>query len=697
MVRSWSLILFMMILPVVLGAGGTRDLGPATYQEMVSEKRVALVVGNGAYSSGPLRNPPNDAQAVAAALQELGFDVMLHIDLGYQDMRRAVVEFGTALQAGGVGLFFYAGHGIQHNGKNYLVPVDATIQGEAYIAVEAVDVNTVLAGMHEAHNRLNIVILDACRNNPFERSFRSNSGGLASIDAPSGTLIAYATAPGRTAEDGAGENSSYTAALVEQLGVPGAKVEDVFKRVRVEVQKNTGERQTPWETSSLTGDFYFVPSSGADGSAPTETSTPSAAVSATSGVAPVVTAAAQQAALLALVTDLSQARYGDEDTIVQLYADACSKGYQLACKPTWRHADGANLSEAGKVFGSACEGGDTLGCVVAGWAATQTRPGGRPDAAAPDAARGVVFFRQACDVGNMRGCSELGRLYSYGVGVAQDERRALGLYKSACDGGDLRGCTNLGIMLDLGSGTMEDDRQALSLFRRACDEGEPLGCSLLGDMYYEGRGVGEDHRQAASLYGKSCSGGYAGGCSLLATLYYDGDGVKQDDGKAAQWYRMACDGKDPLGCANLGTMAHSGVGVSQDFYQAASLYRLGCDGGVADACVELGFMYGAGEGVMEDDSKAVSLCRKACDAGVYLGCSCLGYQYELGEGISQDLEKAVMLYNKACTGGELSGCSMLASLYLDTDQHAWAVQELSSCCGQGYEPACEQLQSLGYF
>ena len=242
MPRPWLALLLALLLPLVLGAETSRDLGVASYAEMQGEARVALVVGNGAYSSGPLRNPPSDARAMAAELRELGFDVTLKTDLGYQDMRRAVVDFSNALQAGGVGLFFYAGHGLQHQGRNFLVPVDATIQGESYIAVESVDVANVLAGMNEAHNRLNIVILDACRNNPFERSFRSASGGLAVTDAPRGTLIAYATGPGKTAEDGSGGHSSYTAALLENMGRPGAKVEDVFKQVRVAVENDTGGR-----------------------------------------------------------------------------------------------------------------------------------------------------------------------------------------------------------------------------------------------------------------------------------------------------------------------------------------------------------------------------------------------------------------------------------------------------------------------
>ena len=229
---SWLALVLALVLPVLFAAGPARDLAPATYAQMQSEKRVALVIGNGGYASGALRNPPSDARAVAAKLRALGFDVSAHTNLDQNGMKKAIIDFGRALEAGGVGLFYYAGHGIQHQGRNYMVPLGADIADEAYIDVEAVDVNRVLAGMEAAKNRLNIVVLDACRNNPFEGRFRSQSRGLAQLSAPTGTFIAYATGPGDVAEDGAGVNSSFTAALVSRLGTEGVALETVFKGVR---------------------------------------------------------------------------------------------------------------------------------------------------------------------------------------------------------------------------------------------------------------------------------------------------------------------------------------------------------------------------------------------------------------------------------------------------------------------------------
>jgi uncharacterized caspase-like protein len=224
-----------------------------------SERRVALVIGNGAYTKAPpLKNPPNDARDMAVTLKTLGFDVTSGINVNQREMKTLIREFGQKLKAGGSGLFYYAGHGVQTKGHNYLIPVDADIQSEAEVEDSAVDVNLVLNYMDDAQNGVNIVILDACRDNPFARSFRSASSGLAQVDAPTGTLIAYATAPGRVASDGIGQNGLYTSELLKQMRVPGLSATEMFMHVRAEVTKQTSNKQVPWEASSLVGAFYFA-------------------------------------------------------------------------------------------------------------------------------------------------------------------------------------------------------------------------------------------------------------------------------------------------------------------------------------------------------------------------------------------------------------------------------------------------------
>ena len=224
--------------------------------------RIALVVGNSNYTEAPLPNPVNDTRLVAATLSSLGFQVDLQLDADQKTMKFAIVDFGERLSRAGkdaVGLLFYAGHGLQVSGENYRIPLAANIIRESHVAIEAVSAGWVLGEMEFAGNAMNFVILDACRNNPLSRGFRSTIQGLARMDAPRGSIVAHSTAPGQVARDGLGVNSPYTTALVREMRAPGTSVEHMFKQVRVAVMADTDDQQVPWESSSLTGDFFFVP------------------------------------------------------------------------------------------------------------------------------------------------------------------------------------------------------------------------------------------------------------------------------------------------------------------------------------------------------------------------------------------------------------------------------------------------------
>lgn len=238
-------------------------------ESVLAGERVALVVGNGDYRHAtPLVNPPNDARLMAATLEDAGFDLIGGkplIDLSREDLEKAVREFGQKIRGASAAVFFYAGHGIQVNGTNFLVPVTARVASEADVRYELVDVGLVLEAMAGNERRMNIVVLDACRNNPFGgRGMRSASSGLAQMQAPAGTVIGYATQPGSLAADGDGSNSPYTAALAEAMRRPGSTVFDVFNNVGVSVMRKTGGNQQPWfSTSPLDGEFHFFAPTGA--------------------------------------------------------------------------------------------------------------------------------------------------------------------------------------------------------------------------------------------------------------------------------------------------------------------------------------------------------------------------------------------------------------------------------------------------
>jgi len=234
---------------------------------LAAEKRVALVIGNSAYANAtPLPNPVNDAGAIAKALTAAGFEVILGLDLDKPGFDGKVRDFASALDGADVALFFYAGHGLQVAGRNYLVPVDAKLQKERDLDFEGLSVDFILKQMElERENKTNIVILDACRDNPLARNLARSMGtrsasigkGLAQVETGVGTFIAYSTQPGNVALDGTGANSPFTAALVKGVQAQGRNLTAVMVDVRKDVLAATQGKQVPWDHSSLTGDFYF--------------------------------------------------------------------------------------------------------------------------------------------------------------------------------------------------------------------------------------------------------------------------------------------------------------------------------------------------------------------------------------------------------------------------------------------------------
>ncbi len=225
-------------------------------------KRVALVIGNAKYKFSPLNNPVNDATDMAASLRSVGFDVIEVRDANKRQMRAATRRFEDKLAASDVGLVYYSGHGVEVKGRNYLIPVDADIRREHEVEDQAFDAGNILRMMESLQgtekNRVNIMIVDACRNNDLARSWRSTNRGLARMDAPTGSFISFATAPGQVASDGNGRNSPFTKHLLQALKQPNVPIELVFKEVRRNVMDETGGEQVPWENSSLVGDFYFT-------------------------------------------------------------------------------------------------------------------------------------------------------------------------------------------------------------------------------------------------------------------------------------------------------------------------------------------------------------------------------------------------------------------------------------------------------
>jgi len=231
------------------------------FHSSVVAQRMALVIGNGSYSESPLKNPVNDATDISKALKRLNFNVTTITNANQRKMFKAIKKFGKSLNKNDVGLFYFAGHGMQVQGRNYLIPIGSNIEDEDELQFSAINAATVLAKMESAGNGLNIIMLDACRNNPFARSFRSSSRGLARMPTPTGSMLIYATGPSAVASDGDGRNGLFTQSLLKYIETKNIPLQEVILRTRAEVAKQSKNKQVPWSSSSMMQSFYFNQSS----------------------------------------------------------------------------------------------------------------------------------------------------------------------------------------------------------------------------------------------------------------------------------------------------------------------------------------------------------------------------------------------------------------------------------------------------
>ena len=517
-VRSLVVAVVVLVAPAVVFADG----------------RVALVVGNSTYAHiGRLPNPDNDARDMSAALRRLGFEVTTELDADRVELTEALRAFTRRSAGADVSLVFYAGHGIEMDGVNYLVPVDARLERDVDVRFETITVDDLLVSTTGASLRL--LILDACRNNPLARSMqrtaasRTVSGGsFADLNEDllgDETLVAYAAAAGTTAADGRGRNSPYTAALLSHLETP-LEIGLLFRRVRANVLASTNGAQRPHEYHSLVGEHYLTRTLATGASV-----TVSAAVSA-----------------------------------VPATADPPRPDPE---------ADVINLSVA--VLRELAEAGD---------AEAQNELGQRYETGRgvpQDFGTAVALYRQAAERGNARGQGNLGAMYVNGTGVQRDDNAALAWLRRAADQGDARGQNGLGVMYRDGFGLAQDYREAVRWFRRSAAQDYPRGQNNLGAMYGTGRGVSQDDAEAVRWYRRAAEQGHAFSQNNLGVRYRDGRGVSQDHGEAVRWFRHSAEQGNARGQYSLGLMYENGRGVRRDRVEAVRWYRLAAEQGHADA------------------------------------------------------------------------------------------------------------------
>lgn len=550
----------------------------------LAERRVALVIGNSSYESvSPLDNPINDASDLTIALEGLGFQVFLGTDMSRDEMLTLAESFGATAGNAEVSLFFYAGHGFQVGGRNYLVPVDAEITAAGDIPAETVAMDEIVSRM-ERSDGLKLVFLDACRDNPFEGTGVNVGGdGLARIGSAADFLFAYATQPDNVAYDGTGRNSFFTEALLSHIYTPGQDISDLMISVRKDVLASTGGRQIPWDNSSLTRQFRF------DNSPVTASE---------ETLLWQVAANAQDPSLMQLYID----RYpqgshaeevvafldstGQEGTQTRTLAvgdedEQAERLWKLAQRSRMRpllefyleqYPEGAHAAQAERLIqsiprpedstpGGICERLAThprdrtasipgvpfarlqqnaLTAIQACSAATVQSPElphyvallARATIAGGDIERAVRLYRQAAERGDLRAMVSLAQLYEGGTGVPQDVGRAMELYEQAAEGGSFDAMINLAVTLFEGRVLPKDDARAIALLQQAAEGGSAKATFNLGVLAQDG--IAGLPSQALGYFQKAAREGEHQGYLAAAILLDEGRGVPRDPAAAAK-------------------------------------------------------------------------------------------------------------------------------------------------------------------
>lgn len=485
--------------------------------------RVALVLGNGAYQNAPrLDNPANDATAVATALRAVGFDVIEKDDASRADMADAVREFTQRIQGAEVALFYYAGHGMQMDGENYLLPVDAKIETPADVRFATINLTDIQQEMAGA-GRANIIVLDACRNNPFAKKLAGSGRaigerGLGRVEATGvGSLIVFSTQPNNIALDGAGRNSPFAEALARYIDTPDLEIRQMISKVRADVLAATNQKQVPWDNSSLVGDVYLS----------------RAATAEVSASAPVAQATPRPAAAPAESAPRQQAATGD--------VAECEK--LAAPQPAFATPDQIKAQRQARDWGRA---------LAACKAAAEADPG----SARLQFLVGQSYFHQkdylnaqrrltaAADAGDIDALQLLGFMFATGSGTVKDYYRAVDYFNKAAAAGNPRAITNLGSMYSNGWGVTEDDARALALYEKGIEAGNPFALSQAGVMYFNGKGAPRDYAAAEQYFQQAADLGDGYAMKFLAIMYEHGLVGPPDAAKAAQ-LRLRAAQEDP--------------------------------------------------------------------------------------------------------------------------------------------------------
>ena len=520
----------------------------------VAEHRVALVIGNASYKPARLKNPRNDAGLMARTLAAAGFEVMTVMDGTVDEMRAAVADFGKRLQRPDtVALFYYAGHGVQVDGDNYLIPLGATFASTDEVTKYAVALQSVFKTMERASARLNIVLLDACRDNPFGGDeWATTVSGLAPVVAPAGTIIGYATAPGQAAQDGSGVNSPYTSALASEIPKAGASLEEVFRATRRHVLELTANAQTPWEHSSLVSEFSFVPSPAGHSTGDKPHATVKDAELAEIDAWDAIKTTRDSALLKAHLQQYPEGLFAELAAVRIAKLEAMRTQTPWSMMMTGGVDPDVRAAAAAAVFAKAMK-----------LDSTATSPAGLTAA--------TKLFAEAAAEGHPAAQYRLGRAYDKGRGIPKDLLTAARWYERAAEQNEPPAMSALGTMHEFGEGAAPNLVEALRLYRKAADAGDAPGLTSLGYLYSQGKGVARDDIEARRLYRAAVDKAYPRAMYNLALMDLNGEGGKVNVASAVKLLQDAAALNHAPSLLQLSRHYDQGYGIDRSPARAATL------------------------------------------------------------------------------------------------------------------------------
>lgn len=686
---------------------------PLSSSLCVAADRVALIIGNGKYTAGPdLVRPANDADDLAKAFGDIGFDVTELTDVDGHTMRSAFRDFDKKATGASVAVIYFAGHGIAVDGVNYLLPVDARLERDSYVDDEAVPLSRLVASVDRAAD-LHLVFLDSARANPFVATMKRSPGkrivqqGLVAVDPDAATVVALAARNGTVVDAGTSRNSPFALALLARLKTPGLDLDAFLRQMRADVANATGGRLQSVVFGPTTAAVPVVPDAETIAMLRRKGPPPAAQLSEselaeafhnaerlstvegwdaflqfctaanitnTYCVAAVSTRrklidsgrGSRRAELsgdgsgsgvLGMFTELSKVIPGEDA------ADTCDR---LAA-----HTYDADKPAA--VEGTALEGLSTVAdrAIDACTEAAKANPGerrfafelGRAFHAAGRFEEAMTWYGKAADAGSAIALSNIGVLHASGAGVAVDYRAAEDWYKKAAEAGNLAGMANLAALHQNGDGVTQDLGEARNWYARAAAGGNAAAMNALALLYQDGAGGPQDLDAARELFAQAADKGYPDAINNLARLYNYGRGVAVDYDRARALYEKAAALNNSSAMVNLGVMDENGQGKRRDFRAARSWYEKAAALNDRAAMTNLGILYQYGRGVDEDAGAAQKWYEAAAALGEAAAMANLGYMYDGGRGVPLDKVKAREWYLKGAEAGNAPAMASIGYLY----------------------------------